>query len=88
MDEQIAKTFFTSAFINIIPKNNNKVIYYALRSVFFNNLIAISRQGKGYPTLKEDDLFTIKFDKKSIDKLTSTGNLLLAEIEKNRKFNF
>lgn len=82
VDEQIAKTFFTSAFINIIPKDNNKVIYYALRSVFFNNLIAISRQGKGYPTLKEDDLFTIKFDKKSIDKLTSTGNLLLAEIEK------
>lgn len=81
VNEQVAQTFFTSAFINIIPRKSNKVIYYSLRSIFFNNLVAISRQGKGYPTLKEDDLYTIKFDKVAIDKLSSNSNLLLTEIE-------
>ncbi len=43
--------------------------------------MAISRQGKGYPTLKEGDLFTLRFDKKIIDKLESKQDEIVAQIE-------
>lgn len=65
--EDIKAVYFTSAFIRIHPKKMPGIIYYCLRGAFFDDLIALSRQGKGYPTLTEADLSTIKFDKKVID---------------------
>ena len=44
-------------------------MYYCMRTLFFENLIAISRQGKGYPTLNETDLLSMKFDASIIDLL-------------------
>lgn len=73
--------FYTSAFIHLTPKKLNKILYYSLRSIFFGNLIAISRQGKGYPTLKEDDFSYLKFDKKIVDKLLLKQNKIVAQIE-------
>ncbi len=43
--------------------------------------MAISRQGKGYPTLKEADLFSLRFNKTIIDKLENDQDTIVVEIE-------
>ena len=63
-DEEI---YYTKAFIHIRPKINPEIFYFAIRTIFYNQINAVSRQGKGYPTLKEDDLKTIRFSKHIID---------------------
>jgi len=73
--------FYTSAFVHLVPKELNKILYYSFRTIFYENLIAISRQGKGYPTLKEDDFLYLKFDKKVIDKLSAKQYQIVAQIE-------
>lgn len=72
--------YFTKAFIHIRPKINSELFYILLRTIFFNQLNEVSRQGKGYPTLKEDDLKTIRFPKHIIDKILSLENELLSRI--------
>jgi len=73
--------FYTSAFVHLVPKKLNKILYYSFRTIFYENLIAISRQGKGYPTLKEGDFLYLKFDKKVIDKLSAKQDQIVAQIE-------
>jgi len=73
--------FYTSAFIHLTPKKLNKILYYSFRTIFYENLIAISRQGKGYPTLKEDDFLYLKFDKRVIDKLSEKQDQIVTQIE-------
>ena len=72
--------FFTTAFIHLKSKIMPEIMYYCLRSVFFQNIVAVSRMGKGYPTISEKDLFYLKFDKKSIDKLYENREGLTAKI--------
>ena len=72
--------YFTKAFIHIRPKINSELFYILLRTLFFNQLNEVSRQGKGYPTLKEDDLKTIRFPKSIIDKTLSLEDKLLSRI--------
>lgn len=69
IDETNESYFYTSAFIHIRAKLHSKILFYALKSVFNQTLNAISRQGKGYPTLNERDLLMLKFRKKDIDRL-------------------
>jgi type I restriction enzyme S subunit len=76
-DEDI---YYTKAFIQIKPKINSTIFYHSLRSIFFKNLNAVSRQGKGYPTLKEDDLKTIRFPKNVIDAIINNQDLLIKKI--------
>ncbi len=71
IDSETASQFFTTAFIKIRAKQHPKLQYYSLRTLFFDSLMAVSRQGKGYPTLNEKDLITLRFDRKQIDKLFS-----------------
>lgn len=73
--------FYTSAFIHLIPRKLNKILYYSFKTIFYPNLIAISRQGKGYPTLKEDDFLYLKFDKRIIDKFLAKQDQIVARIE-------
>ena len=73
--------YFTKAMIQLRPKINSKLLYYSLRTVFYDLVNAVSRQGKGYPTLKEDDLKTIKFPKKVINTLIKDELLLLEKLE-------
>jgi len=73
--------YYTSAFIHLKPKKLNKILYYAFRTIFYEDLIAISRQGKSYPTLKEDDFYYLKFDKLIIDKFIKKGDQVVAQIE-------
>ncbi|MFA5871380.1 MAG: restriction endonuclease subunit S [Parcubacteria group bacterium] len=81
VDEKNKDYFYTTAFINLKPRKLNKIFYYAFRTIFYNDLMAISRQGKGYPTLKEDDLFYLKFSKAAIDKLEKLENEIISQIE-------
>lgn len=81
VNEDNINIYFTSAFIHLKPKKLSKILYYALRTVFYDNLIAISRQGKGYPTLKEDDFLSLKFNKKIIDNLLLREGQIATEIQ-------
>lgn len=81
IDKDNKDYFYTSAFVHLVPKKINKILYYSLRTIFYENLIAISRQGKGYPTLKADDFLNLKFDKKIIDKLIEKQDKIIAQIE-------
>ncbi len=85
INEDTKNYFYTSAFIHVMPKKLNKILYYSFRTIFYENLIAISRQGKGYPTLKEDDFLYLKFDKKIVDKLFEKQNQIVAQIESIEK---
>ncbi len=67
--ESNSKTYFTSAFIILKPKKIPVIMYYCLRSRFFNAIMSISRQGKGYPTINEKDIVELKFNKFIIDTL-------------------
>lgn len=81
INHENSKYFYTSAFIHLKPKKLNKILYYSLRTIFYEQLIAISRRGKGYPTLKEDDFLYLKFDKSIIDNLEKNNNLITSQIE-------
>lgn len=76
----LADCYFTSAFISLFPRRLPVILHYALRTLFYKNLIAISRQGKGYPTLNVNDLRFMQFDKSIIDTLTSQEEVLTREI--------
>ena len=67
--DDIENVFFTTAFIRLRAKEMPEILYYCLRSVFYNDLMAIARQGKGYPTINEKDIATLRFEKNIIDKL-------------------
>jgi len=81
VDEDNKNYFYTSAFIHLIPIKLDKILYYSLRSIFYENLIAISRQGKSYPTLKEDDFIYLKFNKYIIDKFIEKEDYINDQIE-------
>jgi hypothetical protein len=74
IDNTLADQFFTTAFIKIRARQHGKIMYFALRTLFFDKLMAISRQGKGYPTLNENDLVTMRFDRNTIDNLLSKAD--------------
>lgn len=73
--------FYTSAFLRIVPKKIPKLLYYCFRTVFFESLLSISRQGKGYPTLSEKDFLSLKFNKVAVDYLIKNEASILSKIE-------
>ncbi|MDI2586600.1 restriction endonuclease subunit S [Psychrobacillus sp. NEAU-3TGS] len=74
--------YFTKAFIQIRPLINSKVLYYLLRTILSSKINAVSRQGKGYPTLKESDLKNIRFSKDLLDHILDNEETILADLEK------
>jgi len=81
INDDNSNIFYTTAFIQLHPKKLNKLLYYCFRTVFYENLMSIARQGKGYPTLKESDLFCIKLKADVINTLEKNENIILAKIE-------
>lgn len=77
---------FTKAFIEIHPIKENLILYYSLRSLFLENIVIISRQGKGYPTINDKDLKYLRFKKSVIDPLFSKSKSInnLIENETNK----
>ena len=78
--DDLKDIYFTSAFIRIKAKQIPEVMYYCFRNLFYIDLMAISRQGKGYPTLNENDLVTLRFNRLAIDRLKSKGQELTKSI--------
>lgn len=72
--------FFTKAFIHIRPKINSSLLFLLFRTYFFEQLNAVSRQGKGYPTLKEDDLKSLRFSKPIVDSILKLESELVDKI--------
>lgn len=73
--------YYTKAFIQIRPKNiNSKIIYYLLQSKYSYKLNAISRCGKGYPTLNPQDFYSIKFEVRDINLIKKNEQQILATI--------
>ncbi|MBQ7204189.1 MAG: restriction endonuclease subunit S [Eubacterium sp.] len=76
----IESVYFTSAFLHLKAKAIPEIMYYCFRNLFYNNLMAISRQGKGYPTLSETDIRELKFSKSIIDTLINKKETLTNQI--------
>lgn len=68
IDENNEDIYFTSAFICLRPKYKPLVLYYMLRNYLFSFLNSVSRQGKGYPTLTNDDIKALKIEKSFLEK--------------------
>ncbi len=81
IDETNEQVFFTKAFIHIRPKINSKILYLLLRTLFFKQLNSVARQGKGYPTLKEEDIQSIRFSKQIIDNLLNQESYIIEKIQ-------
>ena len=81
IDNDLTDVFYTTALIQLRPKKLNKLLYYSFRTLFYSNLMSIARQGKGYPTIKIDDLFCIKIDSNIINIFDSNEQSLLDKIE-------
>jgi len=81
VEDELSEIYYTTAFIQLEPKRLNKLLYYSFRTIFFENLMSIARQGKGYPTLRVDDLFSLKLDSNIIDIFEKKEKELLRSIE-------
>jgi len=79
--EEKQNIYYTSAFIHLVPKKMNKVLYYVIKYIYYENLLAILRQGKSYPTLNEKDLLYLKFDNNIINRLLENETRILTQIE-------
>ena len=80
--------YFTKAFIHLRPKQNlieNRLLKYLLRTVLFERLIGLCREGKGYPTLKEDDLKFFFIDNELIKKIEQNKENLVRKIDENEQ---
>lgn len=66
------KIYYSTAFIDVVPKICPEIMYYLLKTVFYDKLVSIARIGKGYTgyaTISEDDLHKLRFSKKKIDNI-------------------
>lgn len=73
--------YYTKAFIHLRPKRHGRILFYALKSIFLPAICAVARQGKSYPTLTPEDLSTLKFSCKEVDRLFSLNNEQLRIID-------
>ena len=83
--KDIKDIYFTAAFIRLRAKIMPEIMYYCLRTVFYPNINAISRRGKSYPTLSENDLRTLKFDKQIVNTLYENRCAITKEVLQNEK---
>lgn len=63
---------FSTAFLRFKGKTASKILFYALQSIFYPDIVATARIRKGYTgyaTLSKDDLTDLKFSKKIVDTL-------------------
>ncbi len=81
IDENNSNVYFTTAFIKLKGKFNSNILYHCIQAEYYKLFNAISRRGKGYPTINEKDLFYLTFDKKITDEIFSNENELIKKIE-------
>ena len=84
IDSASEDIFFSTAFLRIKGKAYSKILFYALQSVFYPDVVATARIRKGYTgyaTLSKDDLTNLKFSKNTIDSLFSKSIFLEKTID-------
>lgn len=81
LDNDKKNIYYTSAFLCLRPKIIPKILFYSLRTIFFDDLLSLARKGKGYPTISANDIKYMKFNKQIIDELLKNKEDILAEIE-------
>ena len=83
ISEELTDTYFTKAFIRIKAKIIPEVMFYCLKSIFYKDILSVSRIRKGYTgysTLSSEDLANAKFDKRIVDILVSSYETIKADI--------
>ena len=80
IDDKLKNYFFTTAFHKINSKINPKICFYLLKFVYSNTLNSIARMGKGYPTLKIDDILSAKIDEKNFNNFIKNENEILKKL--------
>jgi hypothetical protein len=83
INDSLRSVYFTSAFLQLRPKVSPLVMYYALRSIFYNDIANISRVRKGYTgyaTISADDLQNARLGRDTVDTLIGSTDTLTAEI--------
>jgi len=80
IDEKINKYFFTKAFHKIKSRINPKICFYLLKYAYANTLNSIARMGKGYPTLKIDDILSAKINELSFLNFIKNEEKILKKI--------
>jgi len=83
IDEDKKEIFFTKAFLCLESKSNKLstfVLGFLLRTILLNTLVGLCREGKGYPTIKKEDLKFFYVDKEILKKIISIQPKLLKNI--------
>lgn len=83
IDAESQDIYFSRAFLRIIPRSHPALLYYYLRTVYYNRLVATARVRKGYTgyaTLSSDDLLTLRFKKNEIDRLFANASVITPKI--------
>lgn len=66
--------YYTTSFIELKPIYNSLISYYFLYYTLTNDINIAARQGKGYPTIKEDDLIYLRIYKEDFDSFIKNIN--------------
>lgn len=83
ISEELSDIYFTNAFIRIKAKIIPEVMFYCLKSIFYKDILSVSRIRKGYTgysTLSPEDLASTKLDKQIVDSLVSSYEVIKAGI--------
>jgi len=88
IDEDKNDLYFTKAFLCFESKTNQLSAFllgFLLRTALFSTLVGLCREGKGYPTIKKDDLKFFYIDKEVIKKVINIQPKLLENISSNTR---
>jgi type I restriction enzyme M protein len=86
IDSDKSDLYFTKAFLCLRPKTDyfsSFLLGYLLRTVLYDTLVGLCREGKGYPTLNKDDLKFFYIDKNLINKIIKSQKTLLEKLTSN-----
>jgi hypothetical protein len=88
INEDKKDIYFTKAFLCFRSKTTQLSTFllgFLLRTVLFSTLVGLCREGKGYSTIKKDDLKFFYIDKEVIKKVINIQPKLLEKILSNMR---
>lgn len=86
IDSDKSDLYFTKAFLCLRPKTDyfsSFLLGHLLRTVLYDTLVGLCREGKGYPTLNKDDLKFFYIDKDLINKIIKFQKILSEKLTSN-----
>jgi len=88
IDDEKSELYFTKAFLCLESRENRLstlLLSYLLRTILLKTLVGLCREGKGYPTIKKDDLKFFYIEKELVKKILNLQPKLLEKITSNTK---